>query len=195
MDIASLLGTMLSANSVSSMGQTTNVSQQNVQSVLGAALPSLLSGALNQANDSSTAASFAGALTQHSAADTSNLGNFMNNVDMENGAKIVAHLLGSNSSAVVSQIAQQSGVSKQDTAKVLSAAAPLLMSLLGQETNQQLQSNSSAGVSNIMGSLLQNADMGSILSGLLGASGSAATTASSNKKDDGLLGALFNLLK
>ena len=55
MDINSLLGTVLSADSVNQLSQTTNVSAQGVQSVLGSALPSLLNGALAQSNGTDTA--------------------------------------------------------------------------------------------------------------------------------------------
>ena len=89
MDINSLLSTVLSSDSVNQLSQTTNVSAQGVQSVLGSALPSLLNGALAQSNGADTAESFAGALTQHSADDTSDLAAFLSKVDLQDGGKIV----------------------------------------------------------------------------------------------------------
>jgi len=192
MDINSLLGLLTSADSVGGLSQTTNVSSNGVQSILGAALPSLLTGALNQSTNAGTAASFTNALTQHSAANTSNLGSFFGSVDTDDGAKIVNHLLGDNAKTTIAQIAKQSGVSQKDTAKVLSAAAPLLMSLLGQQANTQQVSNNTTGVANMMSGLLGNADMTSLLGAMLGA---GTTGTSSNKKTGGLLGALLGFLK
>ncbi len=192
MDLSTLLSAMLAGDTVSNMSSTTNVSTGNVQSVLGAALPSLLNGALSQATNQNTAQGFAGALQQHSSSDLTNLTSFMNNVDLDDGAKIVNHLFGQNSAQIVSQISQQSGVSAKDTAAVLSAAAPLLMSILGKETNQVQQQNSSAGVADIMGSLMGSGNMTSLLGAMLG--GQAQQTQQQNT-GSGLMNLLGMLLK
>ena len=191
MDISSLLGTVMSANSTGGISDATGVSNDQTRSVLTAALPLLLSGALNQSNNSATASGFASALTQHAASNTSNLSSFLSNVDQDDGEKIVNHLLGANSKDIINQIAKESGVKAKDVKKVLSAAAPLLMSLLGKEVNSQQQSNSSAGVANILGSLLGGggSSTASLLTGLLGGS-------SSNSGKTGGLGSLLTgLLK
>lgn len=198
MDISALLGTIMSSDSIKNMSQLTNVSSEGVQGVLGSALPSLLNGALAQSEGSDTAEGFAGALTQHAAVDTSDINAFLGNVDMEDGAKIVGHLLGSDSSAVFSEAAKKAGVSEKDSSNILSAAAPLLMSLLGKETGAQSQSGASGGIAGIMGALLKNADMGSLLSGLLGG-GMTASDAKEEKEEKkekkGLLGSLLDLIK
>lgn len=172
MDISALLGTVMSANSTDGISSAAGVSDEQTRSVLTAALPSLLSGALAQSNNSATASSFAGALTQHAASNTSDLGAFLANVDMKDGEKIVDHLLGSDSKDVVDQIAKKTGVKKSDVKKVLSASAPLLMSLLGKEVGSQQQANGSAGVAGIMGSLLGGGgnNTANLLAGLLGGS-------------------------
>lgn len=193
MDISSLLSTVLSESSVSNMSQAANVSTGDVQSVLTNALPSLLNGALEQSTNTETVQGFEGALSDHSADDTSDLQSFLSNVDIDDGAKIVSHLLGSNSSSTIDQISEQSGVSAGDTKNIMSAAAPLIMSLLGKEANNQKEEDSSIDIASIMGSLLKNVDIGSILSGLLGSSGdSAPQTSSSN--GSGSSGGLFGLL-
>ena len=165
MDVTSLISTVVSDDSVNQISRATSIPAKDVQSVLASALPSLLGGALQQSSDESTAAGFANALTQHSASDTSNLGSFLGNVDLGDGAKIIAHLLGGSSSSVVNQASQQSGISAKDTMKILSIAAPLIMSLLGKQTSSQQSSGSAIG--SIMSGLLKNADIGKILLGLL----------------------------
>ena len=111
----------------------------------------------------------------------------------DDGAAIIGHLLGSNSNAVVNQAAQRSGLSLGQTLKILSIAAPLIMSLLGKtaqsqqaqqvQTQQaqssvftpltqsaQTQQQSALGginVGSIMGALLKNVDVGKILLSLL----------------------------
>ena len=189
MDITSLLGTVVSQDTMSQIGRAANVPTKDVQSVLMSALPSLLGGALNQATSQSTASGFAGALNQHAASNTSNLGSFLSSVDLDDGAKIIGHLLGNNSNAVAQQAAAKSGLSLGQTLKILSIAAPLVMSLLGKTAQSQqvqaqpqaagnftpfqttsaqpVQQASGLNVGSIMSALLKNVDVGKILLSLL----------------------------
>lgn len=193
MDISALLGMVTSADSTDGISKAAGVSNDQTRGILNAALPLLLGGALSQSSGSGTASGFASALTQHAADSTSDVGAFMQSVDIKDGEKIVNHLLGSNSDAVIAQIAGNSGVKKADVKKVLAAAAPLLMSLLGKEVNTQQQSNSSLGVANIMGSLLGGGGSGTanLLTGLLG----GGQQQSNNNSGSGLTSLLMGLLK
>ena len=188
MDITSLLGTVVSQDSLNQISRAADVPTKDVQSVLLSALPSLLGGALNQATSQSTASGFAGALNQHAASNTSNLGSFLSSVDLDDGMKIIGHLLGGNSNAVAQQAAEKSGLSLGQTLKILSIAAPLIMSLLGKTAqSQQVQAQPAQGnftpfqttaqpvqqqasglnVGSIMSALLKNVDVGKILLSLL----------------------------
>ncbi len=166
MDINSLLGTMLGAESLTGISQATGASQQEVGSVLSAALPSLLNGVSQQADNAETAAGFDIALADHAKADTSSVASFMNGVDLADGAKILGHLFGGNTQAQTQQIAQQTGVSAAQTGNIMSAAAPLLMSLLGQQTASD---SSGAATNMLLKMLLKNVDIGSLAGLLLGA--------------------------
>lgn len=184
MDINSLLSTIVSGDSVEGVGKAAGVSADSTKSILTAALPSLLSGAVAQSKNSETADSFAKALTQHASSDTSNVSSFLSGVDLSDGSKIISHLFGSKTDSTVSQIAQKSGTSTEETANVLSAAAPLLMSLMGQQTSSAQASGS--GIAGIMSSLMGGSDVGSLLGGLLGGSGTDAASGLG-----GVIGKLF----
>ena len=181
MDMNSLIKTLLSSDSVSGVSKATKSSDSNVQSVLNAALPLLLNGAKAQSEDKNTSESFANALLSHGQKDTSNLSSFLKNVDLEDGAKIVKHLLGDGDS--VKSIAKKSGVSAKETGNILSAAAPLLMSLLGQGTSSK-KNNNTAAVLSVASAVLQNVDVGDLLGNLLGGGSKKKTSASSKKDDD-----------
>ncbi len=187
MDLTSLLGTVMSANSTGGISTATGVSNAQTQSVLTAALPLLLGGALSQSTNAGTASGFANALSQHAADDTADLGAFNSQADLKDGDKIVSHLLGSNKDAVIAQIAGNSGVKKADVKKVLAAAAPLLMSLLGKEVGTQQQANNSAGVSSILTGLLGGGGNGtaSLLTGLLGGAAAPANVKPAGNKPSG----------
>jgi len=205
MAIESVVGSVKSLDSTEGISKATGVSAEATRGVLDAALPLLLGGALGQSNNSGTSAGFANALTQHAASNTSNVGAYMSGVDLKDGEKIVNHLFGENANEIITQIAKKSGVKKADVKKVLSAAAPYLMSLLGKEVGaqqQQQQANSAAGVAGIMGSLLGGGGNGtaSLLTGLLGASGGANANANananaSNNGSGGLTSLLMGLLR
>lgn len=193
MDMNALMNTLLSADAVGGMSQATGASQADVKNVLAAALPQMLGGAQAQATNAQTAESFAGALADHAKADTSDLAAFMSNVDMEDGGKIIGHLLGNNATATAADAADRAGLSAGQTAKILALAAPLLLSLLGQQTQQQPQQNNSLGIGSLMSALLGGGmgnsggnsggmDMSSLLMGLLGGGAQTQQTTSTGKK-------------
>ena len=182
MDLKKLAGTLLSSDSIQGLTQATGASGSDITSVLSSALPTLLNGANAQAKDKETAEGFVSALAQHAADDTSDLSKFLGNVDMKDGAKIIGHLLGSNTDSVVSEVADNAGVSADKTSSILSAAAPLLMSLLGQQADED--ENKDSGIESILGAVLDNVDVGSLLTGLL-TDNTAASTSSTGKKKTG----------
>ena len=203
MDLSSLLGAFLGGQSTSGISQVTGTSTSDVSNILAAALPSLLGGASQQASQASTADSFTQALMQHAAANTSNVSSFFSNVDTTDGAKIVNHLFGSNSNATIKSIASSAGVTQNQASSVLSAAAPYLMSLIGQQTQAETKkSTQAASTSSLMSSLLGNVDLGSLAGSLLssGTSTKKTTKSSGVNLSDGLdagdvLGILGKLLK
>ena len=193
MDINSLVNTMMSNDSLDGISQLTNTSSQETRSVLSAALPLLLNGAQAQSQNADTSSGFGNALFNHGQQDTSNIGSFLQGVDLDDGGKIIGHLLGLNKPTALNQIATQTGVSSQNTGNILSAAAPLLMSLLGQQFGSN-NANANAGmVGNLATSLMSNLDIGSLLGGLLG--GGNTVTQPQQQKKPGLLAMLLKLLR
>ena len=185
MDIQALMNSMLSSDSIKSLSKVTGTTQKDVKKVLGSALPDLINGAVGQANDAGTAEGFVGALSDHAKDDTTDIASFLSNVDLQDGGKILGHLLGSGADAATEKAAAEAGVEKAQSGSILSAAAPLLMSLLGQQTSAESEQNNSSGIAGLMGSLLGNVDLGSLLGGLLGGSDSeeeTTTTTSTGKK-------------
>jgi hypothetical protein len=186
MDLSSLMNVFLSQQSQQGISTATGSSLSDVTSILASALPSLLAGAGKQSQQTSTATSFAKALASHAQDDTSNLTSFYNNVDLNDGAKIIQHLLGNKTNSTIKAVANQAGVTQNQAGSVLAAAAPLLLSLLGQQTTAQTktaatQKAKTAQTTNLMSSLLSNVDVGSLIGTMLG-SGSAKKTATKTKK-------------
>ena len=55
---------------------------------------------------------------------------------MDDGAKILQHILGRNSSSVMNGLSSQSGLSNDQVGSALSALAPVLLSSLSAASNQ-----------------------------------------------------------
>ena len=173
MDLNSLLSSMFSPDALANMSKAAGVSQEETKNVLGFGLPSMLTGALNQSQGADSAAGFTNALWQHAKNMNSaaNPAAFWGNLDMFDGSKIVNHLFSGNADAL-GNISRQAGVSQKSTANVLSAAAPYLMSLLGQQTQQTAQASQGASMlSGLFGGQQQNqqaAQGANVLSALFG---------------------------
>ena len=168
MDLKKLTGTLLSSDSIKGLSSLTGASKGDVSSVLTEALPALLGGAKEQAKGKKTAKGFADALTQHAKDDTSSLSKFFGGVDLGDGAKIVGHLLGSDTDSITEKVSKKTGVSESKTGSILSAAGPLLMSLLGQQAEEdEKEEEKTSGLGGLLGGLLQKVDLGGLLTGLL----------------------------
>ena len=187
MDISSILGTVLSSDSLQNISSASNADKKSVKNVLSAALPKLLEGMQAQNKDESTG--FADALLSHGKKDTSDLSSFLGNVDLKDGGKIIAHLLGDNSDNEIKSIAKESGVSKKKTSNILSAAAPLIMSLLGQQASSSASDSSASAISSVVSLILENVDVGSILTSLL--SGSDDDDDDNSSSSSGGLGSII----
>lgn len=208
MDIKDLMGKMLDGDTLKSLGALTGSSQKDVKGVLSSALPALLNGAKGQADDAATAEGFVGALSDHAKDDTADLSSFLSNVNLEDGGKIVGHLLGSDAEKTTENAAKSAGVDVTKAGNILSGAAPLLMSLLGQQTSSgdNSSSNNASGIAGLMGSLLANVDFGSLIGGIFGGDSSSddglteLTSSDSKKKkkkkgEGGLLSTILGFFK
>ena len=192
MDASSILTTLLGSSSVSNIGKLCDTDSGTVSTVLAQALPALLKGADKQASDKESAKGFASALAEHAGVSTANLGTFMKNVDLDDGAKIIKHLLGSSAASTTKSIAKTAGTSAGTVSAILAAAAPLLMSLLGKTAGNN---TSGDALSALIGGVMKNVNVGDVLGGLLGVSG--AKTRGSTKKSgtSGTAKLAGNLLK
>ena len=77
MDLQKLAGTLLSSDSIDGLSSLTGASGKDVSNVLAQALPSLLSGAKQQANNKDTKDSFVNALADHAKDNTKDLSGFL----------------------------------------------------------------------------------------------------------------------
>ena len=206
MDLTTLLSSMLSDDSLTAVAQKAGVSEDAAAGVLASALPSLLNGANGQASGKDTSDSFQEAVLAHA-------GRNPKDVDLDEGKKIVGHLLGTQNTATQQEIADRSGLNSSQVGLILAAAAPMLMNMLGSNSS----SNTSAGTASLLTSLLgggsnsassnsfMSSALSSVLTGAMGGNsgsnnllgsllGSALGGQSNNKPQNNMAGSIIGSL-
>ena len=194
MDLSKIAGSLLSSDSIKGLTSLTGANAGDITGVLTNTLPSLLSGAAEQAKNNTTAEGFVKALAQHAKDDTNNIADFFGKVDLADGAKIISHLLGSKKEETIQRAVQATGVSENKINNILSAIAPMLLSLLGKQTEED--DDKESGASGLVGALLDNVDVGSLLSGLVGNDNSPKPAFAQKSNAGGIVGGILSgLLK
>ena len=155
------------------------VDPQTAESAVRQALPALLGGLQANAADPAGAASLAGALEQHPP-DLIAGGVDLNQVDADDGQKIVGNIFGSNTDQVAQTLGGSVGGSGNLIRKLLPLLAPIVLSYLssrmrgGTATGNAPQT--SGGIGDVLGSILGGMGTGGsgggsvldMLGGLLG---------------------------
>ncbi|MDD4493313.1 MAG: DUF937 domain-containing protein [Eubacteriales bacterium] len=202
MDLSKLLAeTLLSGNTVSALSETSGAKGDQVEQVLKSALPTLLQGMQKNASTKEGGQSLSKAVSNHAKDDTSDISSFLKNVDIEDGEKILSHILGSNKNKVEKGVAKKAGLSSKQTSNILAAAAPLLLNLIGnkKEEEDQKEESDSGGILGILSLALFGGDdkkdddnpLGDIVTSGIGALLGGGSGSGSQR---GLLGSLSSLL-
>lgn len=162
------IGKILSdKKTMAAISKSLGVSADDAGAVLESVLPALLQGASAQASNAKTQESFAKALEDHSGVSTSNIASFFKNVDLDDGAKIVGHLLGTKQTKAAKEASKKTGIDAKEVLKIAAAAAPLVMTLVGNATKkEQKKAKDNSGLGTIAKALLSNVDAGDILKAL-----------------------------
>lgn len=159
MDMNDVMKMMLNSGNVSQIGKLLGVNEQEASSAIQEVLPMLLQGMQGQAQNKDTQQGFLQALQDHSNDDTSDFTRFLTNVDTEDGAKIVKHLLGSKQEEVAAKAKKKSGLDTKTIMKIMAIAAPLLMSQMGKSAKSKAKTAATSDdMLSIVGGLLDGVD-------------------------------------
>lgn len=191
MDLTNLLGALTDKEAVGAIANNLNLNSKQVSSVITNALPSLLGAMQQNASTEGGANALAKALGDH----VGNAGNILNNLkgaDLNDGNKILSHILGGNLSNVLNGISKKTGVASNAVGGILASIAPSLLALLGK--GQQGSGTSNANLAGMLGVILGAANGGQNKTGGLGSIlGAAMKDRDGDGKPDilGGLGGLF----
>jgi len=167
-----IIQTILGNDAVGALSKSSGAKKTQVESLIGAALPLMLESMQNNASSPKGEQALTQALSDHAGSDASDVKAFLSGVDAQDSAKILQHLFGESTNKTVSALSKKTGMQKSQTMSILLQLAPLLLSLLGQQSQ-----NSSGGIGSLLGSLLGGSgsnSTGSLIGSLLGSDTSDA---------------------
>ena len=205
--ILDLLNSDMGKAIINGVAGQTNQPESKTNDVLTMALPVLMQAMKRNASSPQGADGLLNALnSKHDGSILDNLGGlFEGGVDsnvMEDGSKILGHILGGKQQNVENAIGAKAGMDANSVANILKVAAPILMGMLGKQTKEQNVSDSS-GLDGLLGGLLKGnspQQEQSFLESILDADGDgsiiddvAGMVLSGSKKKGGLGGLLGGL--
>lgn len=157
--ILDLLNSDLGKTIISGVSNQTGQDQNKTSNVLTMALPVLMQAMKRNAETPDGAQGLLGALdNKHDGGILDNLGDLfgggVSNDVMDDGGRILNHVLGNKQKNVETALSQKSGMDAGSVAQVLKVAAPILMGVLGKQKKEQ-QINSSSGLESLLGGLIK----------------------------------------
>jgi len=132
-----LLGQEQGNQAVNQMSQAVGADNSAVNSVIQMALPMILSGMAQKAQQPETAPVITNAIQQEHGGILDNLGGLLGNVNPMMSSGILGTIFGNNQTQVAQQIGQQSGLQTSQVASILMMLAPLVLGYLGRQQTQQ----------------------------------------------------------
>lgn len=127
MDLLSLMTQeMTTEGAVDSISERNGISAKQASGLVMAALPILMKAMTSNASSQNGASSLLGALGQHQSSLT--IEDQIKDADKDDGGKIIGHILGSNASGIISQLASQNNMSESQASSVMAMIAPALLS-------------------------------------------------------------------
>jgi len=205
--ILDLLNSDLGKTIISGVSGQTGQSADKTGSLLTMAMPVLMQAMKRNAATPEGAQGLLSALgNKHDGSILDNLGGlFSGGIDksvMDDGGKILGHVLGGRQQNVENALSQKSGIDAGSVAQILKVAAPLLMGVLGKQ-QRQAQVSDQSGLDGLLGGLLKDnspQQEQSFLESILDADGDgsviddvAGMVLGGNKKKGGLGGLLGGL--
>ena len=154
MNLEALLG-LLQGQDLGKLAEQVGGNEGQVKNGVMAALPAMLTALSKNTGTEKGAQELSNALeTKHDGSILNNLSGYLSNPDLKDGAGILNHLFGSQTSNVANAVSQSSGLDSNGSMKMLQMLAPVLMGMLGQ---QKKQNNLDAeGIGNLTSMLASN---------------------------------------
>ena len=138
------------------------VDAQTAAQAAAAVIPSLIGGLQHNADQGEEQA-IAGALAQHGSSNLFDTGSVdLNSVDTADGAKIVQHIFGDQSTQLALAIGQQTGANGNLVNQLMPILAPIVLAYLAKKLTGSQQSAGGGMLGSILGGILSGGGPGSL---------------------------------
>ena len=158
MDMETIMTMMLQSGALDQVSGMLGVDGKSSESAIEYVMPMLLQGMQGQMKNEDTKYGFLQALNDHSKQDTRDLRKAVQDADVDDGAKIVKHLLGAQEEEVAARAKKKSGLDTKTILKIMAILAPILMSKMGQTAKTETARSSSGDMMKVVGGLLDGVD-------------------------------------
>ena len=136
MNLEALLG-LLQGQDIGNLASQVGGNEGEAKNGVMAALPAMLAALGKNAGTEKGAEELNNALEKkHDGSILDNLSGYLSNPDLKDGAGILNHLFGNQTSNVANAVSQSSGLDTNGSMKMLQMLAPILMGILGQQKKQ-----------------------------------------------------------
>ncbi len=150
MNLMSLLSSPIGQSIVENISGKLNLDTNQATNAIGESVPVILEGLSKNAETEEGAKGIDKALEKHNGGLLDNLTGMLQNGGEEvekEGSGILNHIFGSNLGAVQNSLSEKTGLGTDKIAPLLSTLAPVVMSFLGKEKqNQNIGSNGIGGL-------------------------------------------------
>ncbi len=151
MDILKMLTSQLSDPKVlEELSKKAGARPDQAQQLAQNALPTLLNTLQKNASTPEGAKSLNKALEDHKDDKVDDIFGFLNNVDTNDGAKMLQHIFGSKNETVQKDLAKKAGMETNQVSNLLTQLAPLVIGALGNQKKKQ----GGGDVMNLIGGVL-----------------------------------------
>lgn len=152
-DLFEMIMSQMGDDTVNAMSERVHENPSNTQRAIQNAIPILANALARNSSNPEGASSLLGALDRdHDGSILDDMGGFLSNPAVANGAGILKHVLGSNRSKVENYLSKSSGISLGSAGNLLEMLAPILMGFLGK---QNRSTTSGGGIIDILQSVLR----------------------------------------
>ena len=136
MNLEALLG-LLQGQDIGNLASQVGGNEGETKNGVMAALPAMLAALGKNVGTEKGAEELNNALEKkHDGSILDNLSGYLSNPDLKDGAGILNHLFGNQTSNVANAVSQSSGLDTNGSMKMLQMLAPILMGMLGQQKKQ-----------------------------------------------------------
>ncbi|HZH34828.1 MAG TPA: DUF937 domain-containing protein [Pyrinomonadaceae bacterium] len=132
-----LLGQQQGNDALGQISQAVGADQSAVSSAINMALPMIVSGLAQKAQQPQTAPVITSAITQEPGGILDNLGGLLGGVNPMMSAGILGTIFGNQQTQVAQEIGRQSGLNTGQVASILMMLAPLVLGYFGRQQSQQ----------------------------------------------------------